>query len=184
MKKKNLIILLILITSLLLIISLGYYIYTCMDRVPSPIEIGDEIIDGEIIEDFILENEKNDNTLKTFIAYTDIDIIKNQENVEYYVLVLSDAYNIENKSLKLYNSTTKLYKFILKDTKIISSDKLNSEAINDYSIFPKNVIEKYLQIKDSAYVILKEAIEREIYYYNYYDGTSKQNQKNIYIQWI
>ncbi len=184
MKRKNLIILIVLIIFLLLSILLGYYIYTCMDRVPYHIEIGDTIIDGEIIKNFILENEKNDNTLKTFIAYTDIDIIKNQENVEYYILVLINAYNIENKSLELNNSNTKIYKFILKDTKIISSDNINSEDISNYSILPQNIIEKYLQIKDSAYFNLKGAIEREIYYYNYHDGTSEQNPKNIYIQWV
>ena len=182
MKKKNLIILIILIIFLLLIISFGYYIYTCMDRVPSPIDVNKTLVDGEIIEDFILENEKKDNTLKTFIAMTEIDTIDNQENVEFYTLVLIENYNIENKSLQLNTSTTKLYKFILKDTKIISSENLNVEDISEYSVLPKNIIEKYLQIKDS--VDLKKVIERETYYYNYYDGTSEQNQKYIYIQWV
>ena len=108
MKIKYLIILTISTILVLLLIPLVYYIYVSINYVPH-IDNVDVAVDGTIIKNFILENEKIDNTLKTFINLKDIDIINHQENVEYYALILIDTYNEENQLLKHKQSIKKKY---------------------------------------------------------------------------
>ncbi len=180
MKIKYLIILTISTILVLLLIPLVYYIYVSINYVPH-IDNVDVAVDGTIIKNFILENEKIDNTLKTFINLKDIDIINHQENVEYYALILIDTYNEENQLLKHKQSIKKLYKFILdSNAQIISSDSSNVKDISEYSVFPKNIIEKYIEIKNSFN--FEEIIKKEIDYY--YMNIGNKKEKNIYYFWL
>lgn len=172
MKRKYLIILIIIVLISLLL--LGYFIIKQLDGAGGHLDI---IVRTDTIIDFIKENESKDENLKTFVAAKEISTIYNKENVEYYVLALIDTYNIENQSLRHNQSVFKIYKFILKDTKIISSDNLNIEDIdsyNDYTVFPEDIIKKYLPLKDS--VNLTKAIEKQID--NFYNGNNKSNNFN------
>ncbi len=70
---------------------------------------------------------------------------------------------MKNQVLEHNKATTKLYRLTNKKNKVISSDNINVEDLysnNDYSVFSKDVIEKYLQIKDSANLTKK--IEKQI----------------------
>lgn len=70
---------------------------------------------------------------------------------------------MKNQVLEHNKATTKLYRLTIKKNKVISSDNINVEDLysnNDYSVFSKDVIEKYLQIKDSANLTKK--IEKQI----------------------
>ena len=174
--KKNLIILLkiIVIILILLVIFLLYNIITYINK-KGTVEV---IADYNVLIDYILKNEQNDENLKTFIAVKNISTKIHKENVDYYVLALIDTYNIEDKSLEHKQSTLKLYKFILEDAKIIDSYNLNIEDIksyNDYSIFPKDIIEKYSPLKDS--LDLTKSIEKQID--NFYNETNDIKENEI-----
>ena len=110
MKRKYLIILIILV----LLILLCYYIFICMDNAVPSAQL---LEDSDFITNYILENEKKDNNLKTFIATSEISATNNGENTEFYVIVLIDTYNVENQLLENNQSITKLYKIIFKKRK-------------------------------------------------------------------
>lgn len=158
MKRKSLIILItILLLSILIVCG---FIFYQMNNMHDTAEI---LFSYDTILDYISKNESKDENLKNFIAIKEISTISNKENVECYVLTLIDTYNIENQILQHKKSNLKIYKFIFKDTKIVSSNNLNIEDIsnyNDYSVFPKEIIEKYLPLKD--YVDLTSSIEKQI----------------------
>lgn len=167
MKNNYLVIFLILI----ILCGICFYIFACINNQKPSAEI---IINGNVIRDFILKNEEKDNSSKTFIAIKELGTILHKENIEYYVLVLIDNYNIENQLLVPNYSLSKLYKFILKDTEIISSDNLNVYDIslnNNYDIFPEKIIKEYLKIKDS--VDLPKLIKKQIN--NFYNANDVQN---------
>ena len=172
MKRKYLIVLIIFA---LLGILLCYYIFACMNSlIPKAVAIED----SDFIKNFILENEKQDSNLKTFVAIKEIATEKkpkiiHKEKFDFYALVLIDTYNVENELLEHNQSITKLYKFILKGEKVLDSNNINVEDIssyNDYGIFPKEIITKCLQIKDS--VDLTEKIKKQIENY-YYENNDK-----------
>jgi dephospho-CoA kinase len=122
--------------------------------------------DCDFIKNYIIKNEKideKDENLKTFIAVREIPLIYNEKDSDFYVVVLIDTYNVKNQVLEHNKATTKLYRLTIKKNKVISSDNINVEDLysnNDYSVFSKDIIEKYLQIKDSA--DLTKKIEKQI----------------------
>ena len=176
MKRKYLIILIVFVL-LGIIIFLGYNIYNYINYVPS----SELLEDSGFITNCILENEKKDDNLETFIATSEISTIDNEENTEFYAIVLIDTYNIENQLLEHNQSITKLYKIIFKNGKVISSDSINVEDIDsydDYSIFPKDIITKCQQMKNSVDLknYLTQKINQKID--DYYYEINKQNWIN------
>ena len=158
MKKRYLVIIVILI--LLISILLFYYIFQSMKSLKPNAQI---IIYNDVIKNFILNSEEKNNDEKTFVAEKKIEVFINKENVEYYTAVLVSTYTVENQLLQYNQSTKKLYKFILRDAKIIYSYNVNDNDISslyDYSVFPKDVITKYEKIKDSS--DLREAINEQV----------------------
>lgn len=161
MKRKNLMILIILI--LLIILLVGYYIFHCIDNLKPSAQL---LEDCDFIKNYIIKNEKideKDENLKTFIAVREIPLIYNEKDLDFYVVVLIDTYNVKNQVLEHNKATKKLYRLTIKKNKVISSDNINVEDLysnNDYSVFSNDVIEKYLQIKDSA--DLTKKIEKQI----------------------
>ena len=176
MKRKYLIILIVFVL-LGIIIFLGYNIYNYINYVPS----SELLEDSGFITNCILENEKKDDNLETFIATSEISTIDNEKNTEFYAIVLIDTYNIENQLLEHNQSITKLYKIIFKNGKVISSDSINVEDIDsydDYSIFPKDIIIKCQQMKNSVDLknYLTQKINQKID--DYYYEINKQNWIN------
>ena len=179
MKRKHLIIsmiFVILIFFIILSMLLFYYIFACMSEI-STIEL---VEDSKLIKNYILENEKNDNNLKTFIAIKEIALIDDGKDDEFYGVVLINTYNIENQLLEHNKSIKKLYKLKInfRKQKVISSDNLNIEDIDsyiNYDIFPKNIISKYLQENDTSDIdtYLKGKIDYQID--EYYKENGKQN---------
>lgn len=108
MKKKYLIGLIIFVILVFLIL-FGYYIFICMNNTIPKAEM---LEDSEFIINHILEKEKKDDNLETFIATCEISSIDNEKKTEFYLIVLIDTYNVENQSLEHNQSTTKLYKII------------------------------------------------------------------------
>ena len=163
MKKRNLVILIAILIIIILVVCC--FIFNQMSKSHGTATVA---VDTNVIYDHIDKNESKDGNLKNFIALKEISLITKKENVEYYVLALINKYDMENKSIEYNKSDLKIYKFILEDTKIISSNNLNIEDIsdyNDYNVFPKEIITKCLPLKDS--VDLTNAIEKQIE--NYYN---------------
>lgn len=168
MKKKRLIILII---SVLLGISLSYYFVTCISNQKPSAQL---LEDSNYIKNYILENEKEDDNVKPFIAIKEISIIDKGKKKEFYAFVVIESYNIEGQLLEHNKSITKLYKLVLKNGKIISSDNLNVNTVdsyNNYSNFPEEIIIKYLQMKDT--VDLTESIKMQI------DNFCNENGKKL-----
>ena len=100
--------------------------------------------DSEFLINHLLEKEK----LETFISTSKIEEIENGETTDLYIVVLIANYNIENQELKLNNFIQSYIKLHIKSGEVISSNSINTEDIesySDYSIFPKDVIEKYFK---------------------------------------
>ena len=112
MKRKYLTILIIF--ALLIVILLGYYIFTCFNNTMPSAQF---LEDSDFIINHILANEKKDNNLETFIATSEISLLHNGKNYEFYTIVLINTYNVENQLLEHNQSITKLYKIIFRKRK-------------------------------------------------------------------